>query len=135
MYFLGSDICIHLLRGKLPSAYEIMRQSDPRLFGIPTIVEAELRTGAKKSDHPQKNLLLVERFLGPFESVPFDSGCAREYAKLRARLESEGHPIGPNDMLIAATALAHSATLVTGNVREFSRVAGLEVEDWAEANL
>lgn len=135
MYFLDSDICIELLRGRLPYAYELMRQSDPRLFGIPAIVEAELRTGARKSDHPQKNMLLVERFLAPFARIPFDSDCAREYAKARARLGRTGQSIGPNDLLIAATALAQGATLVTRNVREFSRVDGLEIEDWAEVDL
>lgn len=135
MYFLDSDICIELLRGELPYAYAVMRQSDPRLFGVPAIVEAELRTGARKSDHPQKNMLLVERFLAPFARIPFDSDCAREYAKVRARLERTGQSVGPNGLLIASTALARGATLVTRNVREFSRVDGLEIEDWAEVDL
>ena len=135
MYFLDSDICINLLRGKLPVTYELMSKSDPKIFGIPAIVEGELRTGAQKSNHPKKNLLLVENFLSPFQRIPFDSECAISYAKIRARLEQKGNVIGPNDLLIAATAKAHGATLVTGNVREFMRVDGLDIEYWEDLNI
>ncbi len=132
MYLLDSDICIELMRGNLPIAFKLMSNSDPQLFGIPCIVEAELRTGALKSDHPKKNLLMLERFLSPFQLVPFDSKCAVAYAKVRSQLESEGNKIGPNDTLIAATTIANNAVLVTHNVREFKRVSSLELEDWAE---
>lgn len=135
MYFLDSDTCIELLRGRLPYARAIMEKSDPALFGIPAIVEAELRTGARKSDHPRKNALLVEQFVAPLKSVPFDRECAIAYAKIRAHLERKGNKIGPNDMAIAATAVAHGATLVTNNTREFLRVPGLDLESWAEAQL
>lgn len=135
MYFLDSDICIHLLRGNLPQTYELLRKSDPSLFGIPSIVEGELRLGAIKSDHPSQSLLLVERFLAPFASIPFDRTCAIMYSKIRAELERKGSIIGPNDMLIAATAMAHGAVLVTGNIREFSRIPELSVENWVEIDL
>jgi len=62
--------------------------------------------------------------------LPFDDACAERYGIIRSELESAGTPIGPNDLMIAATALAHGATLVTNNVKEFSRVAGLRLEDW-----
>ena len=135
MYLLDSDICIEFLRGKLPKAYELMRASNPSLFGIPAIVEAELRTGAYKSERQQENLLLLERFLSPFSIIPFDSKCAVAYGKIRARLEADGTRIGPNDLLIAATAMANEAVLVSSNTREFSRVPGLELEDWAEVEI
>lgn len=135
MFFLDSDTCINLLRGRLPNTYEHMRSVSPKLFGIPAIVEAELRTGAQKSDRSRKNHQLLERFLEPFQSIPFDRECAIAYSRLRAELEATGRSIGPNDMLIAATALAHGATLVTGNVREFTRVEGLVVEDWDDSPL
>lgn len=135
MYLLDSDTCIEFLRGNLPRAYELMRSSDPSLFGIPAAVEAELSTGAYKSERTQENLFLLERFLSPFTIVPFDSKCATAYGKLRARLEAEGMKIGPNNLLIAATALAYEAVLVTGNTREFSRMPNLEIEDWAEVAI
>ncbi len=132
MYYLDSNICIDLMCGRLPSAYQLMRASSPKLFAIPTVVEAELRTGAQKSNHPQENRLLLERFLAPYETVPFDRRCAIAYGTIRTRLEQHGSTIGPNDLLIAATALANGAVLATNNAREFERVEGLIVESWAE---
>lgn len=135
MYCLDSDICIELMRGRLPYICELMQNSDPSLFGIPAVVEGELRTGALKSRHPKKNTLLVERFLAPFKSVPFGRAAAISYGKIRADLEAQGMKIGPNDLLIAATALSAGSTLITHNVREFTRVKGLSVEDWEEIEL
>ena len=131
-YLLDSNICIDFMRGRLPYGYELLKASDPSYFKIPAIVEAELRTGAEKSANPTKNRLLLERFLEPFETVPFGSRCSLAYARIRAELEGSGLKIGPNDMLIAATALAHQAILVTNNVNEFKRVPGLSLESWAE---
>lgn len=135
MYLLDSCICIDFMRGKLPTGYEVMRNNDPQLFGIPTIVEAELRTGVLKSKKPRTNRLLLESFLAPFRIIPFDSRCAIEYARIRASLEAAGKKIGPNDTLIAATAIAHGAVLVTNNTREFERIEGLDLESWHEIEL
>lgn len=135
MYYLDSNICIDLMRGRLPSAYQLMRASSPKLFALPAVVEAELRTGAEKSNRPQENRLLLERFLSPYETIPFDSRCAIAYGAIRTRLERRGLTIGPNDLLIAATALANGAILATNNAREFERVEGLMVESWAEVEL
>ena len=135
MYLLDSCICIDFMRGKLPTGYEVMRNNDPQLFGIPTIVEAELRTGVLKSEKPRTNRLLLESFLAPFRIIPFDSRCAIEYARIRASLEAAGQKIGPNDTLIAAIAIAHGAVLVTNNTREFERIEGLDLESWHEIEL
>lgn len=132
MYFFDSDTCIEFLRGNLPQVYKLLKQSDPELFGIPCIVEAELYFGAENSRHPQKSRLVVDQFLSVFKRIEFDSICASHYAILRSYLKDQGTPIGPNDMLIAATALAHGATLITNNVREFQRIPGLRIESWAE---
>lgn len=132
MYFLDSNICIDFMRGRLPLGYDLMRRSDPGIFKIPAIVEGELRLGAYKSAQPAKNQWLVEEFLLPFEVIPFDSQCARAYAKIRGELERQGNVIGPNDMLIAATAVANQAVLITNNVDEFKRVPGLSLESWHE---
>ena len=78
---------------------------------------------------------MVESFLLPFEIVPFGEKSARVYGRLRGDLESKGMTIGPNDLLIAATALAYGAVLVTNNVREFKRVPGLSLEEWDEVAL
>ena len=132
MYLLDSDMCIEIMRGRLPVAQELMRKTSPELFGIPAIVEAELRYGAENSDNPEEGRYCVESLLAPLSIVPFDSRCAGFYAKLRADLKRRGSMIGPNDLLIAATAWANGATLVTNNVREFSRVKGLTLESWAQ---
>lgn len=93
-------------------------------------MKAELLHGARKSARPASNLRLLERFFTPFRSLPFDDACSEQYALIRADLERTGKPIGPYDMMIAATALAHGLTLVTHNAGEFARVAGLKWEDW-----
>ena len=121
--------------GKLPAAYEIMRQSDPRQFAIPSIVAAELEFGIGNSTVPEKIRLQTERILAPYQILPFDATCARAYGAVRAQLKAADTPIGPNDMLIAATAIANQAVLVTRNVSEFKRVSGLRLESWHDAEL
>lgn len=135
MYLLDTDTCIEFLRGNLAFGRTALEQSDSRLFGIPAIVRAELLLGAAKSNRAQENRLIVESFLLPFETIPFDGSCAEAYARIRADLESSGRCIGPNDLFIAATAVARSAVLVTNNVRELSRVEGLSLESWAGTEL
>lgn len=132
MYLLDSCICIDFMRGRLPYAYDLMRNSDPRLFKIPAIVEGELRVGVEKSTQPKKARWIVDEFMLPFEVLPFDSRCAHEYSRIRSSLERADKRIGHNDLLIAATALANNAVLVTNNVDEFKRVPGLSLECWYE---
>jgi tRNA(fMet)-specific endonuclease VapC len=72
----------------------------------------------------------VNRFLEPFDIVPFSDGATSTYASIRATLESRGNIIGPNDLLIAATVLSYNGILVTNNVREFGRVPDLKIENW-----
>ena len=94
------------------------------------IVASELRFGARKrgSEQLTRQLDLV---LSAIQVMPFEAPADRLYGKIRVDLEKRGTPIGPNDMFIAAQALALDCTLVTGNVREFSRVPGLKVDDWS----
>jgi len=73
---------------------------------------------------------MVSQFVAGFASLPFDDAAADQYGAMRSRLASQGTMIGPNDLLIASIALAQGLTLVTHNVAEFSRVAGLAVDDW-----
>lgn len=86
--------------------------------------------GARNSTRVEANLGLLATFLAPFASAPFDDLAADHYARLRATLHRAGELIGPNDMLIAATALAHDLVLVTRNVKEFARIPGLRWIDW-----
>lgn len=123
-------IIIDFLRGRTPELYDLLEHTDPSRFIVPAVVAGELYVGAAKSSNPVHALEAVEEFLLPFEIVPFDNRCAYEYGRIRADLEQRGLRIGSNDMLIAATARAMNATLVTNNVREFKRIPGFSLETW-----
>jgi tRNA(fMet)-specific endonuclease VapC len=129
-FCLDADICISALRGKARRFEQAVREHAAEGIGVSSIVEAELLLGAAKSARSEQNARIVRIFVSRFIILPFDSRCAERYAWLRAELESRGAAIGANDMLIAATALAESATLVTSNRSEFLRVAGLQIADW-----
>lgn len=126
MYLLDSDVCINVLRGRECEAYEWFRRMSPDDVRLPAMVEAELRLGALKSKS-EKNSRIIEDFLAPFAIVPFDSCCAQAYARIRATLEEQGTRIDPNDLVIAATAVANDAVLVTNNIREYKRVKELRL--------
>ncbi|HSI37222.1 MAG: PIN domain-containing protein [Phycisphaerae bacterium] len=95
-----------------------------------SVVLAELIYGALRSARTAHNLAEVGAFAGRFVSLPFDDAAAQKAAEIRAHLAKPGTPIGPMDTLIAAIALANDLILVTHNTREFSRVPGLQLEDW-----
>ncbi len=73
---------------------------------------------------------IVEEFLAPYDLIPFERTAAQKYAEIRHDLEKKGTPIGPNDLVIAATARARNLVLITHNTNEFGRVADLSIEDW-----
>lgn len=130
MWFLDTNTCIYFLNGTHPSVRDRLLSTAPVDIAISAIVKAELLVGARKSTKSAETLSLVTRFLEPFEIVPFDSDASGTYGVIRADLEKRGTIIGPNDLLIAATVLHHNGTLVTHNIREFSRVPGLNIENW-----
>jgi tRNA(fMet)-specific endonuclease VapC len=132
MYLLDTNICIDFLHGELSDGFRLLRESPRTMFKLPSVVVGELLLGVEKAplEWQQRERRKVEVFLGEFEVLPFDEKCAREFARIRVGLELRGNSIGPMDMLIAATALANQAVLVTNNVREFSRVRGLSLECW-----
>ena len=95
-----------------------------------SITVYELRYGAQRSSDPAREHSKLDLFLSPFTSLPFDDLCARRCAEVRTELETAGNVIGPHDLQIAAIALQHQLTLVTHNLREFTRVTGLKIDDW-----
>ncbi len=129
-FLLDTNICIHALKQNAVVLHRLLAQSRADV-GLSVITEAELWTGAAKSLQPEKTLRRVENFLRPIEVIEFTSIDAAAYAQLRAKLEARGKPIGPLDMLIAAQAVARRVTLVSNNEREFGRVPGLRLENWA----
>jgi tRNA(fMet)-specific endonuclease VapC len=102
----------------------------PNEIRVCSIVRAELSFGAYRSSRPAENLRILEKFLAPYESLPFDDPCGDIYGRIRADLAALGTPIGPNDLMIAAIAIKNDLTLVSANTREFGRVAGLSIENW-----
>jgi len=131
MIFLpDTNACITLLRQR--NDHLIARWKSVRLTDIVlcSITVYELRYGAQRSSDPSGEHAKLDFFLSPFTSLPFDDPCARRCAEVRAGLEAIGQVIGPHDLQIAAIALQHRLTLVTHNSREFSRIAGLKLEDW-----
>lgn len=133
MYLLDTNVCIDWLKGQEPLLLERVQSVHLNQLKIPAIVEAELFLGAEKSNHRAKVIENLERFLKPLEVLPFESRIARQYAVTRAELERRGKIIGPNDLIIAATALVHRAILVTRNTKEFQRVQGLQTQDWTRS--
>jgi tRNA(fMet)-specific endonuclease VapC len=130
MLLLDTNVCIELLNGKNAALIERFRSHRPVDLGLSSIVRAELLWGARRSKRVDTNLQRIAVFAAPLRTVPFDDLCAGHYGSIRADLASQGTPIGHNDLLIAASARAHDAVLVTRNLGEFHRVAGLRVEDW-----
>ena len=130
MFLLDTNICIGLLNDRNPVFIERFRQHQPSEITLCSIVKSELLYGARHSRHVEANLQLLQKFYDPLESLPFDDRCAEEAGLIRADLATQGKPIGPNDLLIAATARANDAALVTHNTAEFSRITGLRLVDW-----
>ena len=129
-YFLDTNIIIYALNGKYPAILPHFEQVPVMAIAIPSAVLAEIEYGARKSRDYTKTIQLYRKFLHPFEVAPFTQYAAECYGQIRADLETKGQVIGANDLLISATAMAENGTLVTHNTREFSRIAGLAVEDW-----
>lgn len=131
-YMLDTNICIYIMKNK---PEKVLRRFQAELDSglcISSVVLAELEYGMKHSADPVRNGQALLRFLLPLSILPFGPAAASEYGGIRAYLQSRGTPIGPLDMLIAGHARAEGLVLVTNNVREFARVPGLELENWAE---
>lgn len=131
MLILDSNTISYYFRGD-PQVVPRLQALSPIDTAVSAIVEYELRYGLLRlpPDAAAPRLSALSQLLRPMQRLPFDDGCAAQAARIRADLEAAGTPIGPHDILIAATALRYHATLVTRNVREFSRVAGLQWVNW-----
>lgn len=128
-FLVDAGVCSYALAGRerVLERWQSYRYAD---IGISAITEAELRFGIAR--RPRSRVAaVIERFLQPYEIVEFSTAHVPAYARLRAALEQGGRPISAHDMLIAAQALALDLVLVTTNEREFRRVPGLKIENWA----
>ena len=134
IYLLDTNVCIAYLNDRDSIVARRLATVHPQDVFTCQIVKAELFYGAYKSSRREQNIALLKRFFGQFASLSFNDQAVEAYGRIRAALGARGTPIGPNDLIIAAIAIAHNATLVTNNTREFSRVSGLLLEDWSLAN-
>ena len=130
MWLLDTSVCVPLINRSDERVSARLLEHAPRAVRLCSVVTAELYFGARNSTRLAENLQRVETFCRAFESLPFDDEAGRHYGIVRAQLRREGRPIGGNDLMIAAIALARSHVLVTRNLDEFSRVSGLELESW-----
>ncbi len=129
MYALDTNTLSYFLRGEGEVAARLAAVPADRI-GVPSVVAYELRYGLQRIGAGQRRSAELTRLLNALVPMAFNAAAAELAANLRADLEARGEIIGSFDVLIAATALAHNATLVTRNRREFARVALLQIEDW-----
>ena len=128
-FLLDTNLCIRVLRDR-PAGLRARFNANADGLCISTIVLTELLHGAAKSARPEHNRREVERFAARLEVLAFDTEAADHAADIRADLERKGLPIGGYDLLIAGHARSRGLIVVTGNLRQFERVAGLRCEDW-----
>ena len=132
MYFIDTNVIIDAIRGTSPSITAHFKECDASDIALFTIVVAELEYGARHSDNYEKRKNQYLEFIAPYSLIPFTEYEAVIYGKIRQQLAADGKIIGSNDMLIAAVAMSYAATIVTHNTDEFSRVNGLNIEDWRD---
>jgi tRNA(fMet)-specific endonuclease VapC len=129
-YLLDTNSCIRYLNGRSEVLVRRLDAIDPSEVVVCSLVKFELYSGSLRSQRVFTNFEEQNRFLDQFKSLPFDDAAALSAAHVRADLATQGQPIGPYDLLIAGIALSCRLIVVTHNTKEFSRVAGLQWEDW-----
>lgn len=127
---LDTNACIQLWQRKNLTVRRHFTQHSPADIALCSVVKAELLFGALRSEQKESNLQLLQKLFAPLHSFEFDDNAAEHYAQIRADLTAQGNLIGANDLMIAAIARANKVTLITNNTGEFSRVQGLQIEDW-----
>lgn len=129
-YLLDTNVCVDFFNQRHPSVTERIRRSSPEDLCLSSVVVAELRYGADRSQRRDENHERLDVLTAEIQCLDFDLAAALVYGRIRSALEAEGAPIGPYDMMIAAHALSRELILVTDNEREFRRVPRLQIENW-----
>lgn len=130
-YMLDTNICIYVMKTYPAELLERFNAAAEQLC-ISSITLGELYYGAEKSVRRSQNLTAIEHFIARLEVLPFSAKAAAHHGQIRAELERQGRPAGAYDMLIGAHARSEGLIIVTNNVREFSRMSGLRVENWVQ---
>ncbi|MEQ8709981.1 MAG: type II toxin-antitoxin system VapC family toxin [Rhodospirillales bacterium] len=129
-FLFDTNAVITLLGQKSEALTERVLQCTEGEIGLPTIVCHELYFGAYKSQKTSFNLETLRLLFRDLDILSFDAEDARIAGEIRAELDKSGKPVGPYDILIAGQAKARDLVLVSNNVREFGRIADLQLEDW-----
>ena len=130
-YLLDTNICIYIINEKPDKVLRKFEKYPVYEFGISSITHAELQYGIEKSKNKATNQAALDEFLLPLTILPFhDKKLVTSYGEIRAWQESKGKTIGPLDMLIAAHALSLDLTIISNNIKEFSRIPNLKCENW-----
>jgi tRNA(fMet)-specific endonuclease VapC len=132
VYFLDTNTCIYFLNGKYEHIRDKILTTPPAEISIASVVKAELLLGAYKSKKRKENIEKVEKFLEPFEIMPFFDLITYVYADIRNETEKKGEIVGPNDLIIASIVKFHEGVFVTNNVKEFEKIKGLKIENWVK---
>ena len=131
-FLLDTNICIYIIKRRIPSVLAKLKAIGLEKVAVSTVTIGEMEFGLHKSNTPLTSReAMIQFLLGP-EIIEYDVNDAVEYGRIRAFLESKGTPIGPYDMQLAAQAIARNMIFVTNNEREFLRVPGLKVQNWAK---
>ena len=133
MYLIDTDILIYSLKGR-ERVQEQFRMHAHQSKAISVVSYGELLYGARKSSSPTRNLSLVQGISETFPMLPVTPAVTEGFATVKAELELQGNRLEDFDLLIAATALTHNLVLVTNNQKHFSRVPGLDIENWNVSN-
>lgn len=128
---LDTDICIFTIKRKPPHLKRLFNAHTGQLC-ISSVTWGELICGAEKSEMKARNLSTLEGFRSRLSIVDFNEAAATQFGQIKAELESAGNKIGSYDTMIAGHARSQGLIIVTNNVREFSRVDGIRVENWLE---
>lgn len=129
LHLLDTNVCIRVLRDR-PASARARFNEEAETLCISTVTLAELLHGAARSARPAENRREVERLAARLSVLDFDSDAAAHAGDILADLGKRGEMIGPCDILVAGHARSRGLTVITGNLREFRRVAGLRAEDW-----
>lgn len=129
-YMLDTNIAIYTIKNRPAAVRERFMQCQGQLC-ISSVCLMELLYGAEKSSQPARNLRDIEGFAQRLEVLPYDEAAAAHTGQIRAELERVGTPVGAYDQMIAGHARSQGLVVVTNNLHEFERVAGLRLENWA----